>query len=195
MEQYLDQRDKMCRKLNKLKNQHERLSNKSVQNEEESSFIEQQLTQSKEKIDTVNSNIEYIQRQIEQCQTSIIQLDEVKDGFSAGLISLVEPINTLKEAHFFLKKCLNLALDKGVLAAQNQYLNSQLEFELEKIEKDYIMQQKLIQNMIDHSGPSHNGGLQDFLNPMNSQTEFENGENFEIDEIILAPRFGNNEYF
>lgn len=198
MEQYLDQRDKISRKLNKLKLQQEKISSKITADLDATLTFESQLLQIKEKIGTATSNIDYIQRQIEQCQTSIIQLDEVKDGFALGLMNLIEPISSVKEAQFFLKKSLNLALDKGVLAAQNQYLNNQLEYELEKIEKDYIMQQKLIQNIIEHSSTSNNNALiQELLNPsmITSQTDFEpitNQDNFEIDEIILAPRLDDS---
>ena len=139
MEQYLDQRDKISRKLNKLKIQQEKISSKITADLDATLTFESQLLQIKEKIGTATSNIDYIQRQIEQCQTSIIQLDEVKDGFALGLMNLIEPISSVKEAQFFLKKSLNLALDKGVLAAQNQYLNNQLEYELEKIEKDLFI--------------------------------------------------------
>lgn len=156
----------------------------------------------KEQIDIMKSNIDYLNDQIAECQTNIIQLGDSKDGGDYLLLeNHVNSINSLDEARFVLKKMLILALNKGVVAAQKEHLNNQLESELDQIEKDYNVQQELVQQII-NSGLITNEFAQQILS--NSCFSEENGapigffnghlnggaDNFEIDEIILAPVLG-----
>lgn len=167
----------------------------------------------REQIDIMKSNIDYLQDQIAECQTNIIQLDEAKDGCDyLNLESLVQTISSVEEAKFILKKFLLFALNKGILAAQKEHLNRELECELEQIEKDYYVQQQVVQQII-NSGQISNEVVQQLL-LYNQPVKFDsainddsqprmlltnsngngsfmmmNGvnDNFEIDEIILAP--------
>lgn len=142
-----------------------------------------------------------------------------------NLESLIHTISSIDEAKFILKKFLILALNKGILAAQKEYLNNELECELDQIEKDYYVQQQVVQQII-NSGQISNEFVQQILlynQPFkfdtiqgntntnntnnNANTNYDdiqprtlncsninssfmmNGvnDNFEIDEIILAP--------
>jgi hypothetical protein len=100
-----------------------------------------------------------------------------------------------------LKKFLILALNKGVVAAQKQYLNNVLERDLEQCEKDFFVQEELLKQIINSNSvdlaklsfnmSSNNNTNSVFLPYANEQSQGEtnSGDNFEIDEIILAPRF------
>lgn len=167
----------------------------------------------REQIDIMKSNIDYLQDQIAECQTNIIQLDEAKDGCDYfNLESLIHTISSIDEAKFLLKKFLIFGLNKGILAAQKEHLNNELDCELDQLEKDYYIQQQVITQIV-NSGQISNDFLQQLVlynqpldqikfnnsNPNNNnQTSFNNNinntsfmngvnDNFEIDEIILAP--------
>jgi hypothetical protein len=226
MERYLEQREKISRKLNRLikrlnkAQQHEHtnsisLTSSSITNNStnsdintKSSAVFDSLTNStkidelKEQIDIMKSNIDYLNDQIAECQTNIIQLGDSKDGGDYLILeNHINSINSLEEARFVLKKMLVLGLNKGIVAAQKEYLNNELENELEQMEKDYNVQQQLVQQII-NSGLITNEFAQQILSN-NAFEDFEHGQtsffstghfsgngnqdNFEIDEIILAP--------
>lgn len=141
-----------------------------------------------------------------------------------NLEGLIHTINSIDEAKFMLKKLAMLALNKGITAAQKEYLNNELECELEQIEKDYYVQQQIVQQII-NSGEISNECVQQLLlynQPITTTNTQQNsndptqprmlcnngsvngsfmmngggsggysasgaGDNFEIDEIILAP--------
>jgi hypothetical protein len=100
-----------------------------------------------------------------------------------------------------LKKFLILALNKGVIAAQKQYLNNVLERDLEQCEKDFFVQEELLKQIINSNSidlakfspnmSSNNNENSIFLPNAYEQAQEvgNNADNFEIDEIILAPRF------
>lgn len=99
-----------------------------------------------------------------------------------------------------IRKFLNLALNKGILASQKEYLNTELEYELDQLEKDFNVQQQLVQQIINSGQISEELAQQILLNTNQSCTNNTNAkpvnmnlingccdDNFEIDEIILAP--------
>lgn len=212
MERFLEQRERISRKLNRLLKRYDKalmqesnLSSNSSSSSTAStdainskSAIEpNKLEEIKEQIDIMKSNIEYLQDQIAECQTNIIQLDEAKDGTDYySLENLVLTIGSIDEAKFMIRKFLNLALSKGVLAAQKEYLNSELEYELNQLEKDFNVQQNLVQQIIQSGQISEELAKQILINsescktlPTNNNLNLLNecNDNFEIDEIILAP--------
>jgi hypothetical protein len=177
----------------------------------------------------MKSNIDYLQDQIGECQTNIIHLDELKDGNDyLNLENFIETITSVNEAKYFLKKLLVLGLNKGIVAAQKEFLCNELKCELEQYERDYNTQQQLLQNIINNSntkaansktsnqkedeetsllnkqfmnsfnnyfnnqlnGGVHENGINSSNNKNNPDEPNEyNSDNFEIDEIILAPQF------
>lgn len=223
MERFLEQREKISRKLNKLIN---RLNKKSElkgeleeeeggggEDEEES---QTRLNELKDRIDVMKSNIDYLQDQIGECQTNIIHLDELKDGNDyINLENFIETITSVNESKYFLKKLLVLGLNKGITAAQKEYLCNELKCELEQYERDYNTQQQLLQNIINSnkkansSNSNNNNNDQDdkdrqFMNSFNNyfnnqlngkdpnEPNVYNEDNFDIDEIILAPKFDDS---
>ena len=83
----------------------------------------------------------------------------------------------------------------GIIAAQKEYLNNELEYELEQFERDYNIQQQLLQNMINSSPDHPNGSVSNNNNIHHISTSISINnnrdvcsDNYEIDEIILAPR-------
>lgn len=70
MERYIEQREKIGRKLNRLQKRYDKVLS---QNSEESKGEDL-----KEQIEIMKSNIDYIQDQISECQANIIELDESK---------------------------------------------------------------------------------------------------------------------
>ncbi len=187
------------------------------------------LDELKDRIDVMKSNIDYLQDQIGECQTNIIHLDELKDGNDyLNLENFIETITSVNEAKYFLKKLLVLGLNKGIVAAQKEFLCNELKCELEQYERDYNTQQQLLQNIINNSntkaansktsnqkedeetsllnkqfmnsfnnyfnnqlnGGVHENGINSSNNKNNPDEPNEyNSDNFEIDEIILAPQF------
>jgi hypothetical protein len=87
--------------------------------------------------------------------------------------NLIISISSIDEAKYLVEKFYNLALNKGVIAAQKEYLNKELEIELSQFERDHYVQQQLLQQLMG-----------------NDSMAIENGANqdYEIDEIILAPQ-------
>ena len=89
MERFLEQREKISRKHNRLVN---RLNRKTeimllLKNSPPSALnmSENKIDELKDRIDVMKSNIDYLQDQIAECQTNIIQLDEMKVNIE-GLI-------------------------------------------------------------------------------------------------------------
>jgi kinesin family member 21 len=70
MERYIEQREKIGRKLNRLQKRYEKVLN---QNDEDSKGEDL-----KEQLDIMKSNVDYIQDQISECQANIIELDDSK---------------------------------------------------------------------------------------------------------------------
>jgi len=72
-------------------------------------------------------------------------------------------------------------------------LNNELEYELEQFERDYNIQQQLLQNMINSSPNDPKGQITTNNEHISTQISVNNNrdfcnDNYEIDEIILAPR-------
>ena len=228
MERFLEQREKISRKLNRLEkrlgkvitleqnkdansltssNLTNTISNSTSSDMADSVYVKSasglKIDELREQIDIMKSNIDYLQDQIAECQSHIIQLEEAKDGSDHGVEKLINTINTFEEAKFILKKFFMLALSKGIVAAQKEYLNNELEYELEQFERDYNVQQQLLQNMINSSPSNTNGVITNngdhhistsiSVNNtnMNANNDFCN-DNYEIDEIILAPRMDDS---
>ena len=218
MERFLEQREKISRKLNRLVN---RLDKRLLIEEPDESL---KIDELKDRIDVMKSNIDYLQDQIGECQTNIIQLDELKDGNDyLNLENFIETITSVNESKYFLKKLLVLGLNKGIVAAQKEFLCNELKCELEQYERDYNTQQQLLQNIINSNSKDRNknskaDGADDdeetsvnkqFMNSFNNyfnnqlnghdtsngnnnnpnEPNVYNGDNFDIDEIILAPQF------
>ena len=89
------------------------------------------------------------------------------------------------------------ALNKGIVAAQKEYLSNELKCELEQFERDYNTQQDLLKNIINSDCKPGEGGSPNkqfsncFDNYFRNQSNVPNlnpNDNFEIDEIILAPQ-------
>ena len=76
MERFLEQREKISRKHNRLVN---RLNRKTeIILHLKNSLSDSKIDELKDRIDVMKSNIDYLQDQIAECQTNIIQLDELK---------------------------------------------------------------------------------------------------------------------
>ena len=163
MERFLEQREKISRKLNRLV---ERLARRTeaaqyimepIEPKDDGSLTQSKLAdikieELKERIDVMKSNVDYLQDQIAECQTNIIALDELKDGNDyVNLERFIETITTINESKYFIKKLLVLALNKGIIAAKKEYLCSELKCELEQFERDYNTQQDLLKNIINSS--------------------------------------------
>jgi hypothetical protein len=69
---------------------------------------------------------------------------------------------------------------KGALAAQKEYLNKELELELGQLGREHQTNQQLIQQFLSDD------------NDYNGNFSNSNGNDFEIDEIILAPQIHGN---
>lgn len=85
--------------------------------------------------------------------------------------NLITSINSIDEAKYLVEKFYNLALNKGVVAAQKEYLNKELEIELSQFERDHYIQQQLLQQLMG-----------------NDAMDCGANQDYEIDEIILAPQ-------
>ncbi len=220
MERFLEQREKISRKLNRLTDRLKRriaatdyifepIERRNDSLPTEIDVANTKIDELKDRIDVMKSNVDYLQDQIAECQTNIIQLDELKDGNDyVNLESFIETITTLNESKYFIKKLLVLALNKGINAAKKEYLCNELKCELDQFERDYNTQQDLLKTILNNN---YNGESNDsvknnsFDQPFNQlfkdcfdnyfksqnnniKNEKNNFENFEIDEIILAPQ-------
>jgi hypothetical protein len=101
MERFLEQREKISRKLNRLVNRLARKMEVSLckkakidQTEDDSSALDTKIDELKDRIDVMKSNVDYLQDQIAECQTNIINLEELK-------VSLLFGINDIKQNSTF----------------------------------------------------------------------------------------------
>ncbi len=109
---------------------------------------------------------------------------------------LISSVNSVDDAKYLVEKFFTMALNKvlllfhyfpclsvfkcwifkGILAAQKEYLNKELELELGQLGREHQTHQQIIQQFLN--------GENDYTGENLNST---NGNDFEIDEIILAP--------
>lgn len=87
--------------------------------------------------------------------------------------TLISSINSIDEAKYLVEKFFTMALNKGIIAAQKEYFNKELEIELSQFERDHYVQQQLLQQLMS-------------VESCDNKTAA--GQDYEIDEIILAPQ-------
>ncbi|XP_041467223.1 kinesin-like protein KIF21A [Lytechinus variegatus] len=101
-----------------------------------------------EQIDGLNDNIEYVQEQITECQSGIMEVMEGKEEIDAVDAAAVVEQCSLREAKYMLEHFINLAISKGLSAAQKESQVKELTAKLHQEEQNSFVQQTLLQHMM-----------------------------------------------
>eukprot|EP00057_Strongylocentrotus_purpuratus_P017777 XP_011672251.1 PREDICTED: LOW QUALITY PROTEIN: kinesin-like protein KIF21A [Strongylocentrotus purpuratus] len=101
-----------------------------------------------EQIDGLNDNMEYVQEQITECQSGIMEVMEGKEEIDAVDAAAVIEQCSLREAKYMLEHFINLAINKGLSAAQKESQVKELEAKLHQEEQNSFVQQTLLQHMM-----------------------------------------------
>ncbi|XP_071509041.1 kinesin-like protein KIF21A [Diadema antillarum] len=102
-----------------------------------------------EQIDGLNANIEYVQEQITECQSGIMEVMEGKEEIDAVDAAAVIEQCSLREAKYMLEHFINLAINKGLEAAQKATTVKELQAKLHQEEQNSFVQQTLLQHMME----------------------------------------------
>ncbi|XP_023229479.1 kinesin-like protein KIF21A isoform X3 [Centruroides sculpturatus] len=140
MERWLQERDKLSIKLEKLKK-------KKYQAVKENK-AEILIKDIEDQIETLKANIEYLQENISESQSSIVQIEESKDDSDLldvdSLLSRSQP----EEMRYILEKALNMAVNQSFQIMQKEMNVKELEAKLKQVSDDNNLQQKLLHHAL-----------------------------------------------
>ncbi|XP_077296343.1 kinesin-like protein 31E isoform X2 [Arctopsyche grandis] len=142
MERLLNDRESLGKELERLKHQ----KNNAIENRLDTSEIENE-------IDSVKSNIEYIQDSITESQHHIMQIEEAKDSSDQGDIQiLVNRIVDLGEARYIIEKLYNLTINNIYEASQKDVQLKDSQAKLQEMQAESHQQSVLRQMLAGSSG-------------------------------------------
>lgn len=140
MERWLQDRDKLTVKL-------ERLKKKKYQAVKENK-TEMIIKDIEDQIETLKANIDYLQENISESQSSIVQIEESKDDSDLldvdNLLSQTLP----EEMRYILDKVLNMAVNQSFQIMQKEMCVKELEAKLKQVSDDNNLQQKLLHHAL-----------------------------------------------
>ncbi|XP_033100030.1 kinesin-like protein KIF21A isoform X2 [Anneissia japonica] len=140
MERFLRHRQKLDKKLDKYTTKRD----DAVRDGKDPKEV-QDLT---DQIGTVQANIDYVQEQISECQSNIMEMMENRDDGETQVISDVIESCNLLEAKYLLEHFLTLSINTGLVAAQRESTIRELDAKLHQVEQNSFVQQQLLQHVI-----------------------------------------------
>lgn len=139
MERFIHHRHKLSKKVEKYL---------SKRDEALKGGKEENVKELDELIDGSNANIEYVQEQIVECQSGIMEVMEGKEEIDAvGAAAVIEQCS-LREAKYMLEHFINLAINKGLNAAQKEVQVKEIQAKLHQEVQNSFVQQTLLQHMM-----------------------------------------------
>ncbi|KAK7486684.1 hypothetical protein BaRGS_00022085 [Batillaria attramentaria] len=140
MDVWLKQREKTIKKLEHYQKKRKTFADVGQDGEtgKELDDIIQGLTQ----------QVAFAQDNINECQMSIMQMEETKD--EAESTDIGELINTcpVEEAHYLIEHCLQLTIDRGLVLATKEAECRELQAKLHQTELNNTLQQDLLRHMM-----------------------------------------------
>uniref|UniRef100_A0A8C3B1W7 Kinesin family member 21A n=1 Tax=Cyclopterus lumpus TaxID=8103 RepID=A0A8C3B1W7_CYCLU len=141
MNRLLKQREELTRRR-------ERVSRKREKMAVEGADGDRSLASLNEELESLSANIDYINDSIAECQANIMQMEEAKEeGDTVDVTAVISSCN-LSEARFLLDHFMNMAISKGLLAAQKDSQMKVMEGTLKQTEINSATQNQLLFHML-----------------------------------------------
>uniref|UniRef100_A0A3Q3JAJ6 Kinesin motor domain-containing protein n=1 Tax=Monopterus albus TaxID=43700 RepID=A0A3Q3JAJ6_MONAL len=141
MNRLLKQREELTRRR-------ERVSRKREKMAVEGADADCSLAPLNEELESLSANIDYINDSIAECQANIMQIEEAKEEVDTVDITAVISSCNLSEARFLLDHFMNMAISKGLQAAQKDSQLKVMEGRLKQIEINSATQNQLLFHML-----------------------------------------------
>nr|XP_020457048.1 kinesin-like protein KIF21A isoform X2 [Monopterus albus] len=182
MNRLLKQREELTRRR-------ERVSRKREKMAVEGADADCSLAPLNEELESLSANIDYINDSIAECQANIMQIEEAKEEVDTVDITAVISSCNLSEARFLLDHFMNMAISKGLQAAQKDSQLKVMEGRLKQIEINSATQNQLLFHMLKEKAeinPELDALLGSALQEL-SYLSPENGDDSSSDESTPSP--------
>ncbi|XP_028252269.1 kinesin-like protein KIF21A isoform X2 [Parambassis ranga] len=176
MNRLLKQREELTRRR-------ERVSRKREKMAVDGADADRSLASLNEELESVSANIDYINDSIADCQANIMQMEEAKEeGDTVDVTAVISSCN-LSETRFLLDHFINMAINKGLQAAQKDSQLKVMEGRLKQTEINSATQNQLLFHMLKEKAE---------INPeldalLGSALQAENGDDSSSDESTQSP--------
>ncbi|XP_068442402.1 kinesin-like protein KIF21A isoform X2 [Clinocottus analis] len=175
MNRLLKQREELTRRR-------ERVSRKREKMAVDGADADRSLASLNEEQESLSANIDYINDSIAECQANIMQMEEAKEeGDTVDVTAVISTCN-LSEARFLLDHFMNMAISKGLLAAQKDSQMKVMEGTLKQTEINSATQNQLLFHMLKEKAE-----INPELDALLCSTLQENGDDSSSDESASSP--------
>ncbi|KAH9366285.1 hypothetical protein HPB48_010300 [Haemaphysalis longicornis] len=147
MERYLKEREKLTRRLEKIKQKRDRVRLNGSKDPGYLRDVEDQL-------ENIHANLEYLNERIRDRQADILQVEETTRGAEGEEDSDVLDLGSLldglvdERARYIVDKLLQRAINQGLEAAQSKNEVQELALRLEQVEESNAFQHELLQHTV-----------------------------------------------
>ncbi|KAL6116967.1 kif21a [Pungitius sinensis] len=141
MNRLLKQREELTRRRERVSRKREKMAVEGVD-------ADRSLASLSEELESLSANIDYINDSIAECQANIMQMEEAKEEGDTGDVTAVISSCNLSEARFLLDHFMNMAITKGLLAAQKDSQMKVMEGTLKQTEINSATQNQLLFHML-----------------------------------------------
>ncbi|XP_037070286.1 LOW QUALITY PROTEIN: kinesin-like protein KIF21A [Pollicipes pollicipes] len=111
-----------------------------------------QMVELEETIEGIRANMDYINDNINECQASIMAMEESKEDLPiqepALLVRNVEP----EQMEYLLEKLIAMTIHQSCVAAQHEATARETEVKMEQMEQNSCVQQQLLQHLMTEEG-------------------------------------------
>ncbi|KAK7896321.1 hypothetical protein WMY93_021646 [Mugilogobius chulae] len=180
MNRLLKQREELTRRR-------ERVSRKREKMTSDGADADRTLTSLNEELESLSANIDYINDSIADCQANIMQMEEAKDEGDTGDVTAVISSCSLTEARFLLDHFMNMAINKGLQAAQKESQLKVMEGRLKQTEINSATQNQLLFHMLKEKAE-----INPELDALLGSALQENGDESSSDESTPSPANESN---
>ncbi|XP_030645550.1 kinesin-like protein KIF21A isoform X2 [Chanos chanos] len=182
MNRLLKQREELTKRREKVSRKRDKIAT-------EGTDADRTVLSLNEEMESLTANIDYINDSIADCQANIMQMEEAKEEGDTVDVSAVISSCTLSEARFLLDHFLNMAISKGLQAAQKESQIKVMEGRLKQTEINSATQNQLLFHMLKEKAelnPELDALLGNALQEL-SNVPVENGDESSSDESAQSP--------
>lgn len=179
--------NRLLKQREELTKRRERVSRKREKMAVDGADADRTLTSLNEELESLSANIDYINDSIAECQANIMQMEEAKEEGDTGDVTAVISSVSLSEARFLLDHFLNMAINKGLLAAQKESQLKVMEGRLKQTEINSATQNQLLFHMLKEKAE-----INPELDALLGSALQENGDESSSDESTPSPATEGN---
>ena len=142
MERYLHQRQQLSRALDR--------ANKKYESAIRIGKDEFQLRTLREEIEEMEENLKYVNENIDELQSTIVQIEDAKDIDNNDMSQLIPHLKP-EEIQYLFDKVLAMAINQSILAAQRDEEKKEIEQKYKQITDSSLIQEQLLQHVLDQT--------------------------------------------